>query len=106
MKPSETQTPEEYALEMARYRVNKMKRFYTHLFIYIIGIAIYVAKTYFGAPFNFWPIQHINCFVMMVWTFFLIVQGLNLFVRENVFTAKWEQRKIQQYMNEQNNKYE
>jgi hypothetical protein len=107
MKRFEVNTPEDYALEMARYRVRKMRRFYTHLLIYAIGIFIYVAKTHFGAPFNFWPIVHINCFVMMAWTFIIAVQGLKLFFRETVFTSNWERRKMQEFINkEKHNKYE
>ena len=99
--------PDDFALEMARYRVHKMKRFYIHLFIYIVGVLLYVAKTYYGAPFNFWPIRHINCFFMWVWTFIIAVQGLKLFFREKVFGTDWEQRKIKEYLNkDQQNKCE
>lgn len=98
---------EEIDLELARYRVHKIKRFYTHLFIYIIGLIIFIAKTYFGAPFNFWPIQYINCFFMWVWTFIIAVQGLRLFFREKVFGTSWEQRKIQELINkDKQNKWE
>jgi len=108
MKPKFDQTnPENFDIEMARYRVHKMRRFYTHLFIYSIGILIYLAKTYFGAPFNFWPIRYINCFFMWVWTFIIAVQGLKLFFREKVFGIKWEQRKLQEFINqEKQNKWE
>lgn len=98
---------EEIDIELARYRVHKIKRFYTHLFIYVIGLIIFIAKTYFGAPFNFWPIQHINCFFMWVWTFIIAVQGLRLFFREKVFGTSWEQRKIQELINkDKQNKWE
>ncbi|HNP32777.1 MAG TPA: 2TM domain-containing protein [Flavobacterium sp.] len=95
------------ALEMARYRVHKIRRFYTHLFIYVIGVLLYVAKTYFGAPFNFWPIRHINSLFIMIWTFIIAIQGIKLFFRENVFNSDWEQRKMQEYLNkDKQNKWE
>lgn len=98
---------EDFTLQMARYRVHKMRRFYTHLFIYTVGVLLYVAKTYFGAPFNFWPIRHINCFFMMIWTFIIAIQGIRLFFREKVFGTNWEQRKMQEFLNEEkNNKWE
>ena len=104
---STAENPEDYALEMARYRVNKMRRFYTHLFIYTIGVLVFLAKTYFGAPFNFWPIKHINCFVITFWTIIIAIQGIKLFFRENVFNSDWEQRKILEYINkDKHNKYE
>lgn len=108
MKPKfDHSNPENFAIEMARYRVQKMRRFYMHLFIYTIGILVYAAKTYLGAPFNFWPIRYINSFFMWVWTFVIIVQAFKLFLREKVFGTKWEQRKLQEFINqEKQNKWE
>ena len=94
-------------LELARNRVERIKKFYTHLFIYVIGVIIFIAKTYFGAPFNFWPIKYINCFFMWAWTFIIAVQGLRLFFREKVFGTKWEQKKVQEFLNnDKQNKWE
>ncbi|MFN7676383.1 2TM domain-containing protein [Flavobacterium sp.] len=88
--------------ESVRERVKKLSQFYTHLFIYVIGIIIYVLKTYFGVQFNFLPIKYINGFVMCFWTFFLVVQGLKLFLAERVFGTNWEQKQIRKMMNKQN----
>lgn len=88
--------------ELVRERVKKLSQFYTHLFIYVIGIIIYVLKTYFGVPFNFLPIKYINAFVMCFWTFFLVVQGLQLFLAERVFGTNWEQKQIRKMMDIQN----
>ena len=88
--------------ELVRQRVKKISQFYTHLFIYVIGIIIYVLKTYFGVPFNFLPIKYINEFVMWVWTFFLVVQGLKLFLAERVFGTNWEKKQIRKMMDKQN----
>lgn len=96
---------EDIALEMARYRVRKIRRFYKHLFIYMIAILVYVAKTYFGAPFNFWPIHFVNNTFMAVWTFIILLDGLQLFVRELFFGTQWEQRKMQEYLNQEKNKW-
>ena len=102
-----TENPEDFELEMARYRVHKIKQFYTHLLIYIVGVLLFLAKTDYGAPFNFWPIKHINCFFMWVWTFIIAVQGLKLFFREKVFGTDWEQRKIKEFLKkDQQNKWE
>jgi uncharacterized protein YacL len=84
--------------QIVKERVHKLKQFYTHLFIYAIGVAVYVAKTYFGAPLNFWPIRFINEFVMGVWTFFLVMQAMQLFVTQKVFGSQWEQKRIQKIM--------
>ena len=103
----ESVNPEDIELEIVRSRVHKMRNFYTHLFIYLVGVTIYICKTYFGAPFNFWPIRHINCFFMMVWTFIIAIQGIKLFFRENVFGTSWEKRKIQEFIKkDKQNKWE
>lgn len=94
---------EKELIEMAQKRVKKIKDFYIHLFLYFVGISIYVAKTYFEAPLNFFPIKHINCFVMSIWTFFLVLQIFQLFFSEIIFGKKWEERKIKQFMNKENN---
>ncbi len=84
--------------QVVKERVHKLKQFYTHLFIYVIGVVVYVAKTYFGVPINFWPIRFINEFVMGLWTFFLVMQALQLFLTQRVFGAQWEQKRIQKIM--------
>jgi uncharacterized protein YacL len=89
------ETSNEILAQMARERVHKLKQFYTHLFIYVIGVSVYVAKTYFGVPLNFWPIRFINEFVMGLWTFFLVMQGLQLFITQKFFGSNWEQKRIQ-----------
>jgi len=102
MNRFKTTSNEEFRLQMARHRVQKIGNFFSHLFIFTIGVLIYVAKTYFGAPLNFWPIQYINCAFMCVWTFVIAVQGIRLFCREIIFGTNWENRKIQEYLNNKN----
>lgn len=107
MKSFKATNSDDFALEMARKRVHKISQFYTHLFIYTIGVIIYFAKTYCGAPFNFWPIGHINETFMWVWTFIIAVQGLRLFFREKVFDSNWEHKKMQEFLKkDKQNKWE
>ncbi len=98
-----TANQENDLIEMAQKKVKKLKDFYIHLFFYTIGITVFVAKTYFGAPLNFFPIRYINGFVMSVWTFFMILQIFQLFFSEIIFGKKWEDRKIKEFMNRENN---
>lgn len=91
-------------LAIARYRVEKIRRFFIHLFIYLIGITIYILKTYFNVRFNFIPIHFINFTFMAIWTLIIAIQGMKLFIREVAFGSNWEQQKIQKIMNEQQQK--
>ena len=90
--------------QIVKERVHKLKQFYTHLFIYVIGVAVYVAKTYFDVPLNFWPIRFINEFVMGVWTFFLVMQAMQLYLTQKVFGNQWEQKRIQKIMEKEKTK--
>jgi len=87
--------------QMARERVKTEKKLYTSIFIYTIGIIVYVSKTYFGAPLNFFPLHHINLFVMLVWTFFIVVQVLKFLFNVTLFGNTWENKKIQKFINQE-----
>lgn len=96
------QTPEERRIEQARERVQKIKKYYGHLFIYVVGIVVYVSKTYFGAPLNFFPIRYLNEFVMWCWTFFIVIQTLKILFAEKLFGTNWEERKINEILEKDN----
>lgn len=96
-------TSNEILKELVRERVHKLRRFYTHLFIFSVGIVIYIAKTYFGAPFNFFPLRFINDTFMWIWTFIIAFQGFKLFVKEQLLGTKWEQNKINEIIEKENN---
>ncbi|MDR7210407.1 2TM domain-containing protein [Flavobacterium piscis] len=80
--------------KLASKNVAKLKAFYSHAFIYIIGVIIYILKEYFGAPFNFFPIQYLNWFVMCIWTTVFLVSAVELFTYNNIFGKEWEKRKL------------
>ena len=96
------QTPQERKLELARVRVQKIKKYYGYLFIYVVGMIVYISKTYFGAPLNFFPIKHLSETIMWIWTFFIVVQTLKMLFTENLFGNSWEQRKINEILEKNN----
>jgi hypothetical protein len=80
--------------KIASRKLRKLKAFYSHAFMYIIGVTIYILKEYFGAPFNFFPIQYINIYVMGIWTTVFLVSAIDLLATHKIFGDKWEERKI------------
>lgn len=84
------------AEELVRKRIKSVRNFYIHLCIYAIGVAIYVAKQYFGVAF-FRPISDLNTFIMVIWTAILIMDAVKVFVMALVFGKKWEARKIKEF---------
>jgi hypothetical protein len=104
METFENNKPENELEQLALKKVKRIKNFYIHAFIYLIGITIYVLKTYYGLPFNFFPIKFINGFVMAIWTFSFVVQALGLFITEVVLGKKWEQNKMKNIINKESQK--
>lgn len=88
---------------MALKKVRKIKRFYTHLVIYSIGVAVFIMKEYFNAPFNFRPLDYLNGFFIVCWTFVLTVDGLELFIREVLLGQHWEKKQIDRILESEAN---
>lgn len=90
--------------QLASKKVMKLKAFYSHAFMYVIGVIVYVLKEYFGAPFNFFPIQHINGFVMGIWTTVFLVSAIDLFATHKIFGDEWEERKVKSMLEKKTKK--
>jgi hypothetical protein len=90
--------------KLASKRVKKIKNFYIHAFIYASVLSVYILKNYYGFPFNFVPLEYINFFVMAIWTFIFVTDGIDLFLTEIVFGKKWESNKIKRMTEKENQK--
>lgn len=90
------------SLEIAKERVRRIKKFYNHLFVFLIGATLFISKTYFGAPLNFFPVRYLNSTFMYCWTFILVVQGVKLFVIQNLLGKDWERNQIQKILDKEN----
>jgi 2TM domain len=90
--------------KLASKRVKKIKNFYIHAFIYASVLCVYILKNYYGFPFNFVPLEYINFFVMAIWTFIFVTDGIDLFLTEIVFGKKWESSKIKRMTEKENQK--
>lgn len=99
----ENNTSNELLRELARERVHKLRRFYVHLFIYLVVVLIYISKTYLGAPFNFIPLKYINETVVWIWSFVIAVKGFKLFIKEQFLGANWERNKMREIIEKENN---
>ena len=89
--------------ELVRVRIQKIRRFYVHLFIYAVVLIIYISKTYFVTHFNFFPFRFINETVILIWTFVIAVKGIRLFIKEKVLGTNWEQNKINEILEKEHN---
>lgn len=94
MKANNTNKPLIGLEALAVKRVKKLKDFYIHSFIFIIGVVFYVLETYYGIGFNIFPLHYINGFWMGIWAISYIMHGIDVFNAEVLFGSKWEKRKI------------
>jgi hypothetical protein len=90
--------------KIAIKRVKRIKNFYIHAFVYLIGLSVYILKTYFGFSLNFFPLEHINFLIMAIWTFIFLTDGIDVFLIEIVFGKKWEDDKIKEMTEKENQK--
>ncbi len=104
MENIEEHNPEKELEKLAAKRVKKIKDFYIHAFIYVIGFSIYILKTYFGFPLNFIPLKYINGFVMIFWGFSFAAHAIGIFCTEILFGRKWENQKVKKMMEEEKEK--
>lgn len=86
------------AYQKAKERVDEIKAFYTHLFVYLgvnIGLVLINIAT---SPNAFW--FH---WAILGWGIGLIVHALVVFGFESLFGPDWEERKIKEYMEKTKN---
>ncbi|MCA0132149.1 histidine kinase [Winogradskyella alexanderae] len=97
-KQSDDRLRDEYV--RARKRVDELKGFYYSLISYVIVIPFLYFIWYNFTPFTiqwFW-------FPMVFWGIGLLFNAYRVFVDQGAFGAKWEERKIQEYMKEEEQK--
>lgn len=103
----ERKLSEEQKYVIARKRVEKISKFYKHLGTYII-VNIFLSAIFIvgdindGDTFNeaFWDYN--NYKIWLFWGIGIIFNALNVFGFRLFLNKNWEEKKIQQYMDEQN----
>ncbi len=81
--------------ERAKKRVEEIKSFYTHLIVYVfvnLGLFILNFVTSRGEWWFFWP--------LLGWGIGLFFHGMGVFVFSRFPGKKWEERKIQEVMDQ------
>ncbi len=80
----------------ARKQVEELKGFYYHLIVYCLFIPFLIFinyRTYWGFQW-FW-------FVIIGWGVGISFHAYHVFVNNGIFGGNWEQRKIEQFMREE-----
>ena len=94
------------AYSRARHKVERIKKFYKHLAAYIIinsivlGIKIIKNFNFGDSNFDYWV--DINVYgIWHIWAIVLAFHAFAVFGSDRLFSKKWEQNKIQQFMEEE-----
>ena len=96
---------QEESYDRAFKRVQKIKGFYVHFVVYVlvnIGLLVIKAKNVGQLDANFWTWQTLN--TAFFWGIGLAIHGLSVFGKELFLGKDWEQKKLEQFMNEENEK--
>lgn len=98
-------TPEDqFAYEAAQERVKKIKGLYTHAFVYVIVNALIIFSIARELPDNETLFQPGVFSTAFFWGIGLLGHALSVIIPEFILGKDWEERKIQQYMEEEKKK--
>ena len=89
----------------ARSKVNRLKIFYIHLCGYAVVVGFIVWNLIIieeGQYKN--PILWLNYSTIIIWGIVIIIHAWTTFKGRILFTKRWEERKIREYLEEEDNK--
>ncbi|MDP2540844.1 MULTISPECIES: 2TM domain-containing protein [Tenacibaculum] len=89
----------------AQRRVEEIKKFYKHLVVYILINLVFIGRRIYkdivygdeSVMEAFLDINNYNLFFW--WGVIVFLHGFNVFAKGKLFSKKWEERKIKEYMN-------
>ena len=96
----------EEAYLLAEKRLKSLKGFYWHLFWYlVVNVFIIISSVVING--EYYNLLHFNTYSTAVfWGIGLGVHALSVFGKNLVFSKEWEARKIQEFMNKENKRWD
>ncbi len=91
-------TTQEQKLENARKHVKRIKGFYTHALVFVLVNVFIIFSNVIADGKSFNDID--NYYTAFFWGFGLLAHGLSVFGGELFLGRNWEERKIQEILNE------
>ena len=90
---------EEQLLIKAQRKVRQVQIFYLHLALYVIVVALLLYNFYIleEGPYKN-NIIALNLSVLVAWSVFIIIHGLNVFKGKQIFKKSWEDKKIKEFL--------
>ncbi|NRD19685.1 2TM domain-containing protein [Winogradskyella eckloniae] len=99
---TETMTSQEKEIyRKAKEKVRRVKIFYLHLALYLVVVALLLYNLYIvSGPYKN-NIISLNLSVLVAWTVFISLHGINVFKRKQIFNKNWEDEKIKGFLKEE-----
>lgn len=87
----------------AKKKVDKLKVFYIHLagYIVVVGLIVWNFLIIEEGPYKA-SIIWLNCTTIIVWGIFILIHAWTTFKGRFLFSKKWEDKKVKQFMEEDN----
>jgi len=82
--------------EKAKKHVTEVKEFYVHLSVYLVMAVFFVTLNLLTAPGHWW-----FQWPLLGWGIGVAFHGMNVFVFDKSFSDDWEEKKIRQYMGDE-----
>ena len=88
---------EQHLIE-AKKKIRSVFLFYVHLIGYIVLVALLLYNLYIvNGPYKN-NIISLNLSVIVAWSVFIIIHGLNIFKGKQIFKKSWEDRKTEGFL--------
>lgn len=97
---------EQERFDRARKRVKKIKGFYSHLLVYVVINLMIVVINIQDLESGESYFQYKNFFTLFFWGIGLVIHGLSVFLPDFVLGKNWEERKINELMDEEKKHWE
>jgi hypothetical protein len=97
IKEEKKMSEQDIKYEQAKERVSALRRFYAHLTVYIVINLLLLLINIIVSPTTlwfFWP--------LLGWGIAIALHAFSVFGQRRVLGANWEERKIQEIMEEEN----
>jgi len=100
---SKLETDQRELYEYARRRTVQKRRLFQHFVIFLVGaVLLIILNVVIGYRQDFTPLGY-DWFVLaiLIWTFFILVHFINVFVTDSFMGKKWEQRQLEKLVRKQ-----
>ena len=101
-----------YKVLNAEKRVKEIKGFYFHLFLYLFFNIVWIGILFFNnemasyTEYGFWGMGYGQISMALIWGVVLLFHWVLIFGKSISVSKKWEEKKMQEILNKENQRWE